>query len=46
MDPRTVAQVEELFRGLGIKVVTGSRYLGGFIREGEAEKIWLSGKVA
>ena len=31
---------------MGIKVVTGSRYLGGFIGEGEAQKRWLEGKVA
>ena len=27
------------------KVVIGSRYLGGFIKEIEAEKSWLAGKV-
>ena len=27
--PGNVAQAEEHFRGLGIKVVTGHRYLGG-----------------
>ena len=32
VDLRNVAQVEEFFRGMGIKVVTGNRYLGGFIR--------------
>ena len=31
---------------MGLKVVTESIYLGGFIEEGEAEKIWLAGKVA
>ena len=31
---------------MGIKVVTGNRYHGGFIREREAEKRWLAGKVA
>ena len=44
--PSNVAHAEELFRGMGLKVVTGSRYHGGFIREGEAEKSWLAGKVA
>ena len=29
--PRNVAQAEEFFRGMGIKVVTGNQYLGGFI---------------
>ena len=37
---------DDFFRGMGIKVVTGSRYLGGFIGEGEAQKRWLEGKVA
>ena len=31
---------------MGLKVVTGSRYLGGFIGEGETKKSWLEGKVA
>ena len=30
---------------MGIKVVTGIRYLGEFIGEGEAEKSWLARKV-
>ena len=30
---------------MGIKVVTGNRYPGGFIGEREAEKRWLAGKV-
>ena len=43
--PRNVAWAEEFFRGVGIKVMTGHRYLGVFIGESEAEKRWLSGKV-
>ena len=31
---------------MGLKVVMGSRYLGGFIGEGEADKSLLAGKVA
>ena len=46
MSLRNVAWVEELFRGMGLKVLTGIRYLRGFIGEGEAEKIWLAGKVS
>ena len=46
VDPRNVSQVEEFFRGMGLKVVTWSRYLGGLIGEGEAEKSCLYGKVA
>ena len=30
---------------MGIKVVTGHQYLGGFIGDSEAEKRWLAGKV-
>ena len=36
-----VAQAEEHFRGLGVRVVTGHRYLGGYIGDGEAERGWL-----
>ena len=43
--PGNVARVEELFRGLGIRVVTGHRYLGGFIGNVEAERDWLREKV-
>ena len=37
-----VAQAEELFRGMGIKSVTGSRYLGGLIGDREAEDTYLA----
>ena len=30
---------------MGLQVVMGSWYLGGFIGDGAAEKIWLAGKV-
>ena len=43
--PSNVAMVEEFFRGMGLKIVTGGWYLGGFIGHGAAEKIWLAGKV-
>ena len=36
--PQNVARAEELFRGRGLKVMMGSRYIAGFIGEGEAEK--------
>ena len=45
MPPRNLSQAEEFFLGMGLKVVIGSRYLGGFIGDGAAEKSWLSGKV-
>ena len=40
--PGNVARAEEFFWGLGIKVVTGHRYLGGYIGDKEAEKRWLA----
>ena len=43
--PGNVAQAEENFRGLGIKVVTGQRYLGGYIGDKEAEERWLAEKI-
>ena len=45
MAPGNVAQAEEHFRGLGIRVVTGNRYLGGYIRDRETERGWLRGKI-
>ena len=30
---------------MGLLVMTGSRYLGAFIKNGAAEKRWLAGKV-
>ena len=44
--PRNVAWAEDFFRGMGLKFVTGRSYLGGFIREGEAKKMFLADKVA
>ena len=43
--PGNVAQAEEHFRGLGIQVVTGHRYLGGFLGNAAAERKWLEEKV-
>ena len=40
-----VARAEEHFQGLGIRVVTGHRYVGGYIGDGEAERICLKEKV-
>ena len=31
VDPRNVAREEEFYRKMGLKVVTGSWYVGGFI---------------
>ena len=43
--PGNVAQAKEHFRGLGIRVVTGHRYLGGYIGDREAEGVWLEEKI-
>ena len=43
--PGNVARAEEHFRGLGIRVVTGHRYLGGFIGDTDAERGWLREKI-
>ena len=39
--PGNAARDEEHFRGLGIRGVTGHRYLGGFIGDAAAERGWL-----
>ena len=43
--PRNVTRDEEHFMGLGIRVVTGHRYLGDFIGDAAAEREWLKEKV-
>ena len=45
MAPGNVARDEEHFRGLGIRVVTGHRYLGGFMGDVSAEREWLGNKI-
>ena len=45
MAPGNVARAEEFFRGMGIKVVTGHRYLGGYIGDKEVERRWLADKI-
>ena len=42
--PGNVTRAEDFLQGMVMQIVTGSRYLGGFIRDGAAEKSWLSGK--
>ena len=42
---RNVPRAKEYFRGMGIQVVTGSRYIGGFVGEREAEASWIKEKV-
>ena len=36
-----VHKVEAHFHGMGVQVVTGSRYLGRLIGDQESEKAWL-----
>ena len=43
---RNVPRSTEYFRGMGIQVDTGSRYLGGFVGERETEGQWVQTKVA
>ena len=43
---RNVPQAKAYFRGMEIQVVTGSRYLGGFVGERETEGPWVQKKVA
>ena len=38
---KSVPRSKEYFRGMGIQVVTGSRYLGGYIGEQETEAQWV-----
>ena len=40
-----VAWDEEHIWGLGIRVVTGHRYLGVFIGDADAERGWLRGEI-
>ena len=42
---RNVHQSEEHFRGIGVQVVTGIRYLGSFICDQDSQKARLSEKV-
>ena len=40
-----VPRATEYFRGMGMKIVTGSRYLGGFVGERGTERKWVKTKV-
>ena len=39
VSPRKIPQAEAFFRGYGFQIVTGNRYLGGFVRNKEAQDI-------
>ena len=43
--PGNAYRAEEHFRGIGIRVVTGHRYLGGYIGDREAEGSWLKARI-
>ena len=45
MAKRNVARAKKFFWGMGIKVVAGHQYLGGFIGDREAEKRCLADKI-
>ena len=45
MAPGNVAREEEHFRGLGIRVMMGHHYLGGYIRDRESEGSWLEPNI-
>ena len=40
-----VPRATEYFRGMGMKIVTGRRYLGGFVGERGTERQWVKTKV-
>ena len=42
---QNVPRATEYFRGMGIKIMTGSRYLRGFVGEKETERQWVRTKV-
>ena len=42
---QNVPQATEYFRGMGMKIVTVRRYLGGFVGELWAERRWVQTKV-
>ena len=43
--PRNLARAEEFFCRMGVKIVTGSRYLGVFVGDRSTETIWLEEEV-
>ena len=45
MAPGNVAPAEEHFRRLGMRVLTGHRYLGDSLGDAAAEREWLEKKV-
>ena len=44
--PDFILQANDIFRDLGIKVVTGQRFLGGYIGTASDVECWLENKIA
>ena len=42
---RNVERLEDLFRGIGMNIVTESQYLGGFVGFRAAKNSWMAEKV-
>ena len=40
-----VPRLEDFFRGYDLQVVTGSRYLGGFVGKKVVQDMWLEEKL-
>ena len=45
MSPRNVPRAESFFRGYGLQIVMGRRYLRGFMGSEAAQNLWLGEKV-
>ena len=45
ISPRNFTRVETFFRGMGLKVVTGSCYIPGFIGDQAEEATWLEERL-
>ena len=45
MSPRNVPRAESFFRGYGLQIVKGSRYLGVFFGTKEAQDSWMGVNV-
>ena len=45
MSTWNILRVEAFFRGYGLKIVTGSRYLRNFVGSKAAQDQWLGDKV-
>ena len=45
MSSLNLTWAEAFFRGYGLQIVTGSRYIEGFMGSKAAQNFWLGGKV-